>query len=103
VTDIRKVSGQRSRVSGTTTAPPSTRLSGATIAPQKGRVRLVVDPTLCDGHGVCAELFPERIELDRWGYPMIDGGDIPPGLTDHARRAVTSCPRLALHLLERRP
>ena len=26
--------------------------------------RLTVDPIACTGHGACAELFPERIELD---------------------------------------
>jgi len=66
------------------------------------RISLVADPTACDGHGVCAELFPERIALDPWGYPVIDGEDIPTNLVGHARRAATSCPRLALHLVERR-
>ena len=32
---------------------------------------LRVNPILCDGHGLCAELLPERIELDEWGYPII--------------------------------
>jgi ferredoxin len=62
---------------------------------------LVVDPTACDGHGVCAELFPEWITLDRWGYPMISGEVIPGNLAAHAERAVISCPRLALHLVAR--
>lgn len=66
------------------------------------QVSLVVDPVACDGHGVCAELFPERIQLDRWGYPILDGGDIPVTLLEHARRATLACPKLALHLLERR-
>lgn len=66
----------------------------------KWRVTLVVDPTECDGHGVCAELIPERIKMDHWGFPIIDNEDIPPALADHARRAVASCPRLALHLVE---
>ncbi len=61
---------------------------------------LLVDPTVCDAHGVCAELFPERVRLDPWGYPIIDGRDIPPVLEVHARRAADSCPRLALHLVE---
>jgi len=68
------------------------------------RVRIVVDPIMCDGHGLCAELFPERIHLDPWGYPIIDDEEIPLPLREHAQRAVTSCPRLALHLVEsRRP
>jgi ferredoxin len=60
--------------------------------------RLVVDPTACTAHGMCAELFPEWIQLDDWGYPMIDSGDVPPDLRDHAERAVKMCPALALKL-----
>ena len=65
-------------------------------------IALVVDPTACDGRGVCAEVLPERIELDRWGYPILDDEAIAPTLYDHAIRAVRSCPRQALHLVERR-
>ncbi len=54
----------------------------------------------CDAHGLCAELFPERISLDEWGYPIIDPTPIPPQLETHARRACDACPTLAL-LLER--
>ncbi len=68
----------------------------------KRLVTLVVDPVSCDGHGVCAELFPERITLDPWGFPLISGEAIPHHLLDHAHRAAESCPRLALALLERR-
>ena len=63
----------------------------------KGSV-LKVDPISCDGHGICAELFPERVSLDDWGYPIIDSRPIPDGLLAHARRAVTNCPVLALRL-----
>jgi ferredoxin len=62
--------------------------------------RLRVDPIACDAHGVCAELFPERVSLDDWGYPIVDAAPIGPELVDHARRAVTACPVLAL-MLER--
>jgi ferredoxin len=60
---------------------------------------LRVDPIACEAHGLCAELFPEGISLDDWGYPIVDPGPIPPELEDHARRAVASCPTLALHLM----
>ena len=43
--------------------------------------RLTVDPIACDGHGLCADLFPER--------------------EAHARRAVSACPVLALRLARR--
>jgi ferredoxin len=64
---------------------------------------IAVDPIACDGHGFCAELFPERISEDDWGYPMIDATPIPPALEPHARRAVARCPKqaLRLHLSER--
>jgi ferredoxin len=68
---------------------------------RSSRFTLVVDPTACDGHGVCCELLPERIRLDPWGYPIIEAGPVPMELLDHAERAVSSCPRLALKLVER--
>jgi ferredoxin len=59
---------------------------------------LQIDRIRCDGHGLCAELLPEMIRLDDWGYPIIKGGPIPASLADHARRAVDACPVLALRL-----
>ena len=63
---------------------------------------LRLDPIACDGHGLCAELFPERIRLDDWGFPILDPRAVPPALDEHARRAVAECPKLALRLAERR-
>jgi ferredoxin len=57
-----------------------------------------VNPIACEGHGLCAELFPERIELDEWGYPIVDSTPIPRSLENHAQRAVAACPTLALLL-----
>jgi ferredoxin len=62
------------------------------------KAHLVVDPIGCTGHGACAELFPEWIRLDDWGYPMVDRSAIPEELLPHARRAVAACPTLALRL-----
>jgi ferredoxin len=61
-----------------------------------------VDPILCDGFGQCAELLPELIELDEWGYPIVSGAAVPASLEPEARRAVAMCPRLALTLERRR-
>jgi ferredoxin len=60
--------------------------------------RVRVDPIACDGHGVCAELFPERLSLNDWGYPMFDDTPIDDRLLHHARRAVEACPVIALRL-----
>jgi ferredoxin len=61
-------------------------------------MHLVVDPIACHGHGQCAELLPERVMLDDWGYPLIDDTEIPLALEPLARRAVRACPTLALRL-----
>ncbi len=63
---------------------------------------LRVDPIACGGHGLCAELFPERVTLDDWGFPIIDDSPVPAGLERHARRAVRECPKLALRLEQQR-
>ena len=40
--------------------------------------RLRVNPIACTAHGMCAELLPELIELDPWGYPILLSAVIPP-------------------------
>ncbi len=32
-------------------------------------MKLEIDWTRCDGHGMCAALLPGRIALDEWGFP----------------------------------
>jgi ferredoxin len=59
---------------------------------------LTVNPIACAAHGVCADLLPELVTRDPWGYPMITPGPVPAELADHARRAVAACPTLALRL-----
>ena len=59
---------------------------------------LRVDPTACSGHGLCAELLPELVTLDEWGYPIIDDEPVGGQLLAHARLAVATCPTLALAL-----
>ena len=57
-----------------------------------------IDRIRCDGHGLCAELLPEMISLDDWGYPIVRDVPVPPALGAHAQRAVDACPVLALRL-----
>jgi ferredoxin len=61
--------------------------------------RLRVNPILCDGMGYCAEIVPELIWLDDWGYPVVSPDAVDdPSLLRLAARAVTQCPRVALVL-----
>jgi ferredoxin len=61
--------------------------------------RIVVDWTACDGRGLCAELLPELVSRDEWGFPLIPDPAVPASLRDHAERAIAACPRLALRLV----
>jgi ferredoxin len=62
------------------------------------RFELAVDRIKCDGRGLCAEILPERIRLDSWGYPIIAPGPVPEHLMALAQRAVDDCPVLAIAL-----
>jgi ferredoxin len=66
------------------------------------KLEMVVDRIRCDGRGLCAELLPEMIRLDDWGYPIIAAGPVPQHLMTHAQKAVASCPVLALALRAKR-
>lgn len=64
-------------------------------------VHLRVDPTRCDGAGYCAEILPEVVHLDDWGYPIVRRLPMDdPAVVRLAERAVSQCPRLALSLTE---
>ena len=59
---------------------------------------VTIDRIACDGFGTCAQLLPERVILDEWGYPIIDPRPVHGSERSHAKRAVNACPRLALGL-----
>ena len=59
--------------------------------------RIRVNPILCNGYGYCAEIVPELIGLDDWGFPIVSTKMIESDRVLHlAERAVATCPRLAL-------
>lgn len=66
------------------------------------RRNLRVNPTLCTGYGYCAEIVPELVSVDDWGYPILRNISIEDErLLGLARRAVATCPRLALVVEEK--
>ena len=58
---------------------------------------LAVDWSTCKAHGLCAELLPDHITLDDWGYPILSG-PVSAAASKRAARAVADCPALALKL-----
>jgi ferredoxin len=84
---------------------PARTVPGSTVIPAAPERRprgpgLRVDWPACKGHGLCHELLPERFSLDEWGYPIVDGSPVTVDLVDAAKRAVASCPTLALRLVD---
>ncbi|MEV6832253.1 ferredoxin [Amycolatopsis sp. NPDC051102] len=61
-------------------------------------MKVTVDPIGCRGHGLCADLLPELVGLDEWGYPVVARSPVPAELVADARRAAAACPALALRL-----
>ena len=57
-----------------------------------------MNPIGCRAHGLCADLIPELIELDEWGYPILRDGRVPDALLPEAKAAVAACPTLALRI-----
>jgi NADH:ubiquinone oxidoreductase subunit F (NADH-binding)/ferredoxin len=65
---------------------------------ERGESRLTVDWTRCRGHGLCAHLVPELVQLDGQGYPVFLDMAVPQWLQQEAKQAVQMCPSLALRL-----
>ena len=79
--------------------------AGPVVRPEGGMTKTTtirIDPIMCEGHGLCAELLPEHIRLDDWGYPIVDAQRVPRDLVKLASRAEVACPTLALLLETRR-
>lgn len=63
-------------------------------------LRVTIDPVACDAYGYCAELLPEGITLDEWGYPIVNGEPLSAELVALAKRAVRDCPRRAISVTQ---
>lgn len=57
--------------------------------------KIVVDRVLCSGHGICAQVLPDTVALDEWGYPILSGAEVDRAA---AKQAVKLCPARALQL-----
>ncbi|MEY2569930.1 MAG: ferredoxin [Acidimicrobiaceae bacterium] len=65
-------------------------------------MRLEIDLDACTGHGRCYSLAPNLFEPDEEdGHGVVlNGGEVPAGEADAARRAVANCPERAITLVE---
>ncbi|WP_308296596.1 NADH-ubiquinone oxidoreductase-F iron-sulfur binding region domain-containing protein [Streptomyces sp. ISL-44] len=75
------------------------RVLGALPLPRdESPERLVVDWTLCKGHGLCVDILPDVVRLDADGYPAKASMPVPARLRPKALRAIRRCPALALRI-----
>jgi ferredoxin len=64
-------------------------------------VRVHVDADKCQGHNRCYALAPTLFDVDDYGYATeIGDGEVPAGLEDQARLAVSNCPEYAISIIE---
>lgn len=58
-----------------------------------------IDGERCRGHAICALLLSGHVDLDEWGYPLVDAATLRGRRAlKAARRAERACPRQALHV-----
>lgn len=61
-------------------------------------MKIVHDTNLCESHGMCAAVDPDRFELDENDYLVIHAVEVSDADLDLVRQAVDACPRQALSL-----
>ncbi|MFH9421103.1 NADH-ubiquinone oxidoreductase-F iron-sulfur binding region domain-containing protein [Streptomyces sp. NPDC017529] len=84
---------------GTGSAPEGGgRHAGGATRPRAPEQRLLVDWTLCQGHGLCADLAPGVVRLGADGYPERAAMPLPARMRRRAQLAVRRCPALALRI-----
>jgi ferredoxin len=60
-----------------------------------------VDPTVCQGHTLCAMSAPDLFVLsDEDGHAQALSRNVPPGREEAAREAARSCPEQAITVTE---
>ena len=64
-------------------------------------MKIILDTSLCTGHGRCYTLAPELFDEDDRGHCVLKQETPPEALHASARSAVDACPERALALTER--
>ncbi|MEV5592721.1 NADH-ubiquinone oxidoreductase-F iron-sulfur binding region domain-containing protein [Streptomyces sp. NPDC052496] len=99
VLGVLPVTGQETYGAGGAPGPGSGRQGAhAATRPPAPEQRLLVDWTLCRGHGLCADLVPGMVRLGPDGYPERATMPLPARMRRRAQLAVRRCPALALRI-----
>jgi ferredoxin len=66
----------------------------------ENRMKVRVDPTLCNGCGPCVDICPEIFELDQDGIAVVKIDQIPADLEEACQEAADNCPTEAIAIEE---
>ena len=61
-------------------------------------LRITIDPVACEAYGYCAELLPEAISLDEWGYPIVDNRPLHARARGPGQAGGTGLPEASYHV-----
>lgn len=61
-------------------------------------MRVVIDPSLCQGHLLCVGYAPDVFEADDRGESHVSVAIVPADSEDAVRTAVTACPEQAIRI-----
>ena len=59
-------------------------------------MRVVIDPEVCQGHGLCVGRAPEVFRMNEREHAEVIGDDVPPELEAAARECALLCPEQAI-------
>ncbi|BBX67459.1 ferredoxin [Mycolicibacterium psychrotolerans] len=63
-------------------------------------MKVLVDGSMCVGHGLCEAAVPEVFEVTDEGFATVRQGEVANTDPDRIRSAVNSCPACALTMEE---
>jgi ferredoxin len=59
-------------------------------------MKVFVDDERCRGHGMCTTICPDVFAINGDGYAEVMAPEVPAGLHEAAREAITCCPEQAI-------
>jgi ferredoxin len=61
-------------------------------------MKVRIDASACQGHGLCVMACPEVFHFDDEGHSFVESEDVPPGVEAAVKRAERQCPERAVHV-----
>ena len=66
-------------------------------------LRVRIDPSRCQGYGVCVEYAAAQFAYDDWGFAQSVDAEVPPESIAAVAKAIRQCPISAIRWTEEPP